>query len=95
MEPPKIDLKPLTDTLESHFKDDTIDLNNYRAQDIKDDGDTQYIGFTNVKGEWYIVENKTRKNQLRYKFGKSGYAKAWREAETYTYTLLYEAASAL
>ena len=93
-----IDFTPLQDTIKEYFKapeDEKIDLDCYRAQDITDNGDTQYVGFVNPEGNWYIIENKVRENQLRYIFGDKGYAKAFKKAAQYEYMLLNEAINAI
>lgn len=95
---PELDLKPLQATLDKYFAkdDDTqIDLDCYRPQDLKNDGDTQYIGFVNPDGEWYIIENLTKQNSLRYLFGDSDYTKAFDDAASHEYMLLNEAVNAL
>lgn len=95
---PEVDLKPLQNMLEKYYAqddDDDIDLDCYRPQDIKNDGDTQYIGFLNADGGWYIIENLVKKNQLRYLFGNSGYANAFDDAASHEYSLLNEAINAL
>lgn len=92
------DFTPLQDTIKEYFKapdDEKIDLDCYRAQDITDNGDTQYVGFVNPEGNWYIIENKVRENQLRYIFGDKGYAKAFKKAAQYEYMLLNEAINAV
>jgi hypothetical protein len=94
---PKVDLQPLQDTLQKYMQPDDagIDLDDYRAQDITNSGDTQYIGFVNPTGGWYIIENKTRDNSLRYLFGTGNYIEAFAEASSYNYLLLNEAVNAV
>jgi hypothetical protein len=95
----KIDFTPLQRTMQEYFTPDSddLDLSCYRAQDIKEDSrtETQYIGFLNPDGDWYIVENKVRENQMRWLFGSGDYAKAFAKAGTYNYKLLDEAVNAL
>lgn len=96
---PEVDLKPLQDTLEGYFKapeiEHGIDLECYRAQDISESGDMQYVGFVNPDGSWYIIENDMKANSIRYVFGNKGYAKAFKKASSYQYFLLNEAIDAL
>lgn len=96
---PSVDFSPLQDTIKEYFtspdSDAKIDLACFRAQDIIDDGDLQYVGFLNPDGQWYIIENNVKENSLRYVFGNSGYQKAFKKAATYQYALLDEAISAL
>lgn len=94
---PEVNLKPLQDTLDKFLQlpDDKVDLDCYRPQDINNDGNTQYIGFVNADGGWYIIENLTKKNQLRYLFGNSGYTAAFDNAASHEYMLLNEAIDAL
>lgn len=89
----KLDLKPLNDTFQEYLSrnDAKIDLDCYRAQDLKDSGDTQYVGFVNPDGNWYIIENDVKKNTMRYLFGQSDYAQHFKKAATYRYKLLNEA----
>lgn len=96
-----VDLKPLQATLEQYFthedvatEDTTIDLECYRAQDIIDSGDMQYVGFQNPDGNWYIIENDIKGNKMRYVFGSKNYAAAFKKAPTYQYQLLDKAINA-
>lgn len=86
-----IDFKPLLDKLNTPYKaPDT--LADYKAQDIiETDPNTQYIGFVNPTGRWYIIENNMLDGSLRYKFGKSGYANAWSTPTKHNYRRLNEA----
>lgn len=100
VQPSPVDLKPLQATLASYFDkdgdgDNDIDLECYRAQDLTNSGDLQYVGFLNADGGWYIIENDTKKNQLRYVFGDSGYEEAFTRAGSYNYMLLNEAIDAI
>lgn len=94
---PDIDVTPINDTLKAYFTppEAKIDLDCYRAQDIKESGDIQYVGFVNPGGAWYIIENHVRENKMRYVFGTKGYAKAFKKAASYEYQLLNEAINAL
>ncbi len=91
-----IDFSPLQDTIREYFTppETKLDLNNYRAQDIKDSGDMQYVGFVNPKGNWYIIENDIKKNSMRYLFGSGDYTKHFKKASSYAYKLLNEAIDA-
>ncbi len=94
----KVDFKPLQDTIREYFKApevEKIDLECYRAQDIKDSDNMQYVGFVNPDGGWYIIENDVKANKLRYVFGMGNYEKAFKKAATYQYMLLNEAIDAL
>lgn len=88
-----VDFTPLTDKLETLLAPETekVDLDEYRAQDLKEDGDIQYIGFVNPKGNWYIIENNVTKNTMRYLFGTADYQKHFKNAASYVYKLLNEA----
>lgn len=95
---PKIDLKPLQDTLKGYFeapKVEKIDLECYRAQDITETDSKQYVGFVNPDGDWYIIENDIPGNSLRYVFGTGNYATAFQKAPQYEYQLLNEAINAV
>ncbi len=92
----EIDLSPLTNLL-SEIKaslemPEKVNLDDYRAQDIANDGESfQYVGFVNLTGGWYIIQNDVENNSLRYKFGSRGYAKAWDSYVGHSYKLLNEA----
>lgn len=86
---PENDFSPITDALNSLKSEKGIDLDDYFAQDIKEDGETQYIGFLNPDGAWYIMEST--KNTLRFVFGSGNYSKAFDKAASYSYELLNEA----
>lgn len=97
---PQVDLSSIENTMrelwerpdvletESH---EEVDLDCYRAQDLTDGDDVQYVGFVNPDGKWYIIENKIKENTMRYVFGSSGYASAFKRAATFEYNLLNEA----
>lgn len=91
--PSKIDLSGLENTLKEYLSTPEakgIDLDEYRAQDINNtDPNTQYVGFVNSDGGWYIIENSG--DALRYVFGKRGYAKAFKDAPKLNYRLYSEA----
>lgn len=70
---------------------DRCDLSRYRAQDLTDSGDMQYVGFVNPEGNWYIIENDSKNDKMRYVFGLSGYARHFRLAGSYQYKLLDKA----
>lgn len=97
-----VDLKPLQATLEQYFTheaatetdSDAPDLDCYRAQDIIDLDDVQYIGFQNPDGNWYIIENDIKGNKMRYVFGSKNYATAFKKAASYQYQLLDKAINA-
>ncbi len=90
------DLSPLQATMREVFqpKAEKLDLECFRAQDITDDGDIQYVGFLNPEGDWYIIENNVVSNSMRYAFGSGDYSKAFARASTFDYQLLNEAVNA-
>jgi hypothetical protein len=93
---PKNDFSPIERAIESLKEEKGLDLDDYKAHDINNlDKDTQYIGFLNPDGQWYIIENRVKENTIRYVFGKSDYKKAFKKAPTYQYELLSEAVNAL
>jgi hypothetical protein len=73
---------------------DWTDLSRYRAQDLQDGEERQYIGFVNPEGNWYIIENDVKQNRMRYVFGTTGYAKHFQAASTYKYLILDKAINA-
>lgn len=97
----KIDFSPVIKAIESLKQaetkedDDTIDLDDYKASDIKDSGkNLQYIGFIHPSGAWYIIENNIKDNSMRYLFGTADYTKHFENAAGYQYSLLDEAMNA-
>lgn len=98
--PPKVELKereidfqPIIEQLGKHKPSKALlTLSDYKAQDMNElDPNIQYIGFVNPAGRWYIIENNTLDNTLRYKFGRSGYPTAWKKPQSLNYKLLNEA----
>lgn len=74
---------------------DRFDLSRYRAQDLRDSGDSlQYIGFINPEGCWYIIENNISNNSMRYVFGSKAYTKHFKNAASWEYRILSEAIDA-
>lgn len=101
-----LDLQPLQDTLKQYLDtkqeyeppepgEKAIDLSEFRAQDINDGKDKQYVGFMHPNGNWYILENNIQLNTLRYLFGQTNYSETFASASTYEYQLLDEAIYAL
>lgn len=87
-----VDLNPLADMLNDNDEDeDVIDFDDYKASDLTNDGDKQYVGFLSTDGDWYIIENDIKNNTMRYVFGDGDYAKAFKKASTYKYKLLNDA----
>lgn len=74
-------------------REEPLQLENYKAHDIKTTGGKQYIGFVNPTGNWYIIENVIQENKLRYLFGSEDYSKVFENASTYEYKILSEAIS--
>lgn len=98
----KIDFSPLQATIREAMapvgvaQETGLDLDSYRAQDIDNsERDTQYIGFLNPQGDWYIIENRVKDNTLRYVFGRGNYREAFAKAGSYQYLILSEAVDAL
>lgn len=92
---PEVDLKPLQKSMDSYFtpRTDVVDLSRYRAQDMDEmEQGTQFVGFVNPEGAWYILKSVEEDNTLRYKFGKDKYPRAWERVSTFKYKLLNEAA---
>jgi uncharacterized membrane protein len=93
---PALDITPITEAIQAMATtpDDSIDLDDYQAQDLRDDGPYQYVGFVAPDGGWYIIfsdSSDSGASSLRYKFGNNGYAKAWKNAVGFDYKLLNEA----
>jgi len=90
MDAPIIDLGPLTEILRAK-ETVGVDLSNYKAHDLTDGDNMQYIGFVSPTGDWYIIENDVKGNSLRYTFGRGGYTDAFGKAARLQYGLLSEA----
>jgi len=86
---PKLDLQPLIDVMSEKETEVSIDLEDFRAQDINNEEiGIQYIGFVHPSGAWYIIKNEVEENKMRYKFGKSDYEQHFAAPDTYEYTTL-------
>lgn len=92
---PANDFTPIKEAIESLKEEKGIDLDGYKAHDILNGEDKQYIGFVAPSGAWYIIENKIKENSLRYVFGTTDYTKSFKDAPMYQYSLLSEAVNAL
>jgi len=59
----------------------------YLISDTDTTSDPSYFGFSAIDGSWYIMENNVASGTYRYVTGASGYAAAWtdRGSQTYTY----------
>lgn len=93
-----VDLTPVSKVLRDHLNrpvEKAVTLDGYKAQDLSTEGSTQYVGFVNPDGVWYIIENDMEGNSLRYVFGKSDYKKAWDNHTGKVYKLLNEAINAI
>jgi hypothetical protein len=88
---PENDFSALEIAIRDLKEDEDIDLDSYKAHDIKDVEDVQYIGFIHPSGAWYIVENQVESGKLRYLFGTSKYATHFRSAPTYKYQTIDKA----
>lgn len=67
----------------------TDPLVRYSPSDIDDAGTTQYFGYTDMLGHWYIqrMDNAASPKTLRYATGSGNYATGWtaRASQTYDY----------
>lgn len=93
-----VDLSPLQDTIrevmgprDSSTEPDRFDLSRYRAMDIKEGEQVQYVGFMNPEGAWYIIENDLRNDTMRFVFGRTYYARHFKNAASFQYQLLNKA----
>ncbi len=87
----EINFSPLLDALK---KPDTVDLTCFRAQDLDNAPDgTQYVGFTDTNGAWYILKND--ETTLRYHFGIGNYEDGWSNRIGHEYLVLSEAVNAI
>lgn len=102
----EIDVAPIVEAIKSiridvpppperEAEEKGIDLDDYHASDIKNADDLQYIGFVAPNGNWYIMENDTKKETLRYVFGDKNYKSAFKKAGTWEYKILSEAINAV
>lgn len=93
----ELDLSPLLtaiDSLKPEEPPQEIQLQEYRASDLKESGGMQYIGFVHPSGKWYIIENDIKKNRMRYVFGRKAYATHFKSAASYEYKVMNEAINA-
>lgn len=87
---PKIDFSPIVKSMPKTVK--RFSIEDFRAQDIDEEEEgVQYVGLVAPNGNWLIIRNDMEKNNLRYKFGKKDYAKAWPKLATYKYQTLDKA----
>jgi hypothetical protein len=63
-------------------------LAGYKVSDIDTSTSTQYFGFIDYNGNWYIIKFDTTANTIRYAAGSasSSYATNWTNRTTLTYT---------
>ena len=52
-------------------------LDGYNISDIDDGGIIRYFGFINKDGGWYVLQEDTLNNTIRYRVGDTGYVAAW------------------
>lgn len=62
----------------------------YKFTDYDDSGTTQYFGYVDEKGAWYIMSLDTSNKEARYAKGESGYGTAWSGREGLSYGYFYE-----
>lgn len=66
----------------------STDYSKCRACDLDNaPGGTQYIGFIDQTGKWYIMQNDTENNTIRYHYGTGDYEAAWNERHGLVYGL--------
>lgn len=86
----KIDLSPIANAMPKQVK--RISIEDFRAQDMdEEEQGIQYVGFVAPNGNWMIIRNDVEGNNMRYKFGKKDYAKAWPKLATFKYETLDKA----
>lgn len=94
-----LDLTPLMDKLDELLTPKVVEasfsMNDYRAQDLDNANGVQFIGFTDMHDGWYIMENNTENNTIRYAFGNGDYNEAWDQHYGLTYTTLSKAINAI
>lgn len=87
---PETDFDPVVKAIKGQKLPKNDPLSFYKAQDINNnDPNLQYVGFVNPEGGWYIIENSG--DAIRYVFGKTGYAQAFKDATKLNYRLYSEA----
>ena len=86
---PEVNVQPIAEAMKE--KEDEIDLDDFKAQDLTGDDTFQYIGFVAPNGYWYIIENDIEANSLRYKFGTKNYPANWKKYNGHSYSLINEA----
>jgi len=68
---------------------DNAHLDRYKVTDMDTSGATQYFGYTDIIGAWYLMENNTTTNTFRYVSGDSAYPTAWTNRASQTYDYFY------
>lgn len=63
----------------------TDSVGRYRISDIDDVGSTQYYGYTDESGRWYIMRFDTTAKQMRYTKGLPEYPTNWSSRVSLTY----------
>lgn len=85
-----VDLSPIVNSLPKSVK--RVSIEDFRAQDMdEEEQGIQYVGFVAPNGNWMIIRNDVEGNNMRYKFGKKDYAKAWPKLATFKYETLDKA----
>lgn len=68
---------------QSAFQGDALER--FRVSDIDDASSTQYYGYIDEVGRWYIMRFDTATKQLRYAKGGSGYSDNWTDRAALSY----------
>lgn len=67
---------------------ESTDYSKCRACDLDNAPDgIQYIGFMDHAGNWYIIQNDSKNNTVRYHYGSGDYLAAWSDRYGLDYSL--------
>ncbi len=62
-------------------------LQQYKISDIDDSGETQYFGFTDKNGNWYILALTS--TTARYALGSTDYSSNWTNRSSLSYDYFF------
>lgn len=83
--PISMSISGVTTPSDGRFPVAESELSGYQISDMDASGSTEYYGFVNASGAWYILE--ITNTSARYAKGASGYTTAWtaRAEQSYGY----------
>lgn len=64
-------------------------IDQYRLNDLDEAGDSNYLGFSDKEGAWFILRINQGAGTFRYARGATDYANNWTNRATLTYGLYH------